>query len=64
MEEIRLPDMHCQGCVGRVKAALELFDPGIWIEFNLADKAVKVQSARTKPELIDVLHRAGFKEAA
>jgi copper chaperone CopZ len=64
MEEIRLPDMHCQGCAGRVKAALALFEPGIWIEFNLADKTVEVQSSRTKPELVDVFHSAGFKEAA
>ena len=64
MEEIRLPDMHCQGCAGKAKAALELFDPGMRIEFNLPDKAVRVQSARTKPELVDVLHRAGFMEAA
>ncbi len=64
MIEIQVPEMHCQGCAARVKAALLHLDPKAQVMIDLSAKRASIQSDKARQDLLDQLHAEGFPEAA
>jgi copper chaperone len=63
MTEFKVEAMSCGHCVGAVTEALRRVDPEARIDVDLAQKTVRVESARPRAELAAALDEAGYAPA-
>ena len=57
MKTLKVPDMHCNMCVGRIERALGA--AGIASKVTLTDKTVEVEDGQEK-EAVRILDELGF----
>ena len=60
---VRVPEIHCQGCVESIRKSLELIDGFQDLDADLGTKAITVSydEGRTGPEVIrERIEAAGF----
>ena len=63
MTEFKVETMTCGHCVGAITEALRRADPEARIDVDLAQKTVRVESARPRAELAGALSEAGYAPA-
>ncbi|WP_157265745.1 heavy-metal-associated domain-containing protein [Azohydromonas aeria] len=64
MIEFTVPEMSCGHCVGAITQALKAVDPAAQVDVTLADKKVRVHSARERQVLAQALSDAGYAPSA
>ena len=63
MTEFKVATMSCGHCVAAVTEALRRADPEAHIDVDLAQKTVRIESARPRAELAGALSDAGYSPA-
>ncbi|MFK0086372.1 heavy-metal-associated domain-containing protein [Pseudomonas sp. NPDC090755] len=64
MQVFNVQGMTCGHCVKAVTRALQAEDAEAVVEVDLAHKQVKVQSWLKAPEILQLIHDAGYQAAA
>ena len=60
MYELKLPKMTCPGCAKSVKSALLEMDANSSIEINIITRTIRIQTSKSKNEVLSVLEKAGY----
>ena len=60
MIEMNVPDMTCNHCAETIRKAVLGVDQGAACEVDLADKRVRVASARAPSDFVEALEEAGY----
>jgi copper chaperone len=60
MIEMNVPDMSCQHCVASIRKAVEGVDAAAACDVDLAEKRVRVNSAREPADFVHALEEAGY----
>lgn len=63
MHEFQLPTMTCGHCAASVNRALKQADPTCAVEFDMAQRRVKVKSDEDRAALAEALSEAGYRPA-
>jgi copper chaperone len=64
MRQFTVPDMHCEGCVKSITAAVHRAVPGAAVEADLATHRVTVATEVDAEVLAEVMRDAGFTPEA
>jgi copper chaperone len=60
MTIFHVPDMHCDGCVRAVRAAIAEADPRATVTIDLAAREVRVAGTAAPAALLAAINDAGF----
>lgn len=63
MYTFSVPKMRCGGCANTITNAIRQVDETAVVEINLADKIVKVDSSKSKDDLVNAMSNAGYPPA-
>ena len=60
MYELKVENMTCGHCVGRVTDAVKSIDPGAKVMADLATRVVRIDSTSERGKLTNALEEAGY----
>ncbi|MGD0706699.1 MAG: heavy-metal-associated domain-containing protein [Trebonia sp.] len=60
MPQFRVPDIHCDGCIRAMTAAVRGLDEKATLEADLATKLVRVDSTAGDEAVAEAIRDAGF----
>jgi len=64
MQTFHIPDMTCGHCSAAVTQALRALDEQARIEIDLPSHQLRVESSRSREQLVAALSAAGYEPAA
>jgi copper chaperone len=64
MRQFTVPDMHCEGCVKSITAAVQRAAPGAQVETDLATHRIAVATEVDAEVLAEAMRDAGFTPEA
>lgn len=60
MEQIRVPDMMCNGCAEKIKDAVKKLAGVVSVEADPQSKRVRIEGGPSRPDLVTAIRHAGF----
>lgn len=63
MHIFQIPKMSCGGCADTISKAVKQVDESAVIEFDLANRTVKIDSQTDRQALADAMSNAGYPTA-
>lgn len=60
MIQLNVNDMTCGHCVGAITQAVKALDPAAQVQIDLANKCVRVESAKAAADVVRVIKEAGY----
>lgn len=61
MISMKVHGMHCNGCVGKVKHALNALDQSARIQIDLKSGQVEIQSSHLAVEFVQIIKKLGYE---
>lgn len=60
MIQLNVNDMTCGHCVGAITQAVKALDPAAQVQIDLANKRVRVESAKAAADVVRAIKEAGY----